>query len=92
MHALEVRGLVDRILGVKALDGVDLVARQHEVLGLVGENGAGKSTLLKALVGLVRPDAGQIWVRGGKVRLRSVAMPPTTASAWCSRSSRSCPT
>lgn len=70
--ALEVRGLVKYYPGVKALDGVDLVVKQHEVLGLAGENGAGKSTLLKALVGLVRPDAGEIYVRGEKVRLRSV--------------------
>jgi ribose transport system ATP-binding protein len=70
--ALEVRGLVKHYPGVKALDGVDLVVHQHEVLGLAGENGAGKSTLLKALVGLVRPDGGEIWVRGEKVRLRSV--------------------
>ncbi|GAA4736070.1 sugar ABC transporter ATP-binding protein [Isoptericola chiayiensis] len=70
--ALEVRGLVKHYPGVKALDGVDLVVRQHEVVGLAGENGAGKSTLLKALVGLVRPDDGEIWVRGEKVRLRSV--------------------
>ena len=70
--ALEVRGLVKHYPGVKALDGVDLVVHQNEVLGLAGENGAGKSTLLKALVGLVRPDAGEIWVRGEKVRLRSV--------------------
>jgi ribose transport system ATP-binding protein len=72
VHALEVRGLVKHYPGVKALDGVDLVVHQHEVLGLAGENGAGKSTLLKALVGLVRPDAGEIWVRGEKVRLKSV--------------------
>jgi len=72
VHALEVRGLVKHYPGVKALDGVDLVVRQNEVLGLAGENGAGKSTLLKALVGLVRPDGGEIWVRGEKVRLRSV--------------------
>ncbi|PFG44754.1 monosaccharide ABC transporter ATP-binding protein (CUT2 family) [Isoptericola jiangsuensis] len=70
--ALEVRGLVKHFPGVKALDGVDLVVHRHEVLGLAGENGAGKSTLLKALVGLVRPDAGQILVRGQEVRLRSI--------------------
>ncbi|NYJ00264.1 ribose transport system ATP-binding protein [Nocardioides thalensis] len=70
--ALEVKGLVKHYPGVKALDGVDLVVRQHEVLGLAGENGAGKSTLLKALVGLVKPDAGDIFVRGERVRLRSV--------------------
>lgn len=70
--ALEVRGLVKHYPGVKALDGVDLVVHQHEVLGLAGENGAGKSTLLKALVGLVAPDAGEIYVRGEAVKLRSV--------------------
>jgi ribose transport system ATP-binding protein len=69
---LEVRGLVKAYPGVKALDGVDLEVRRNEVLGLAGENGAGKSTLLKALVGLVRPDAGEIYVRGERVRLRSV--------------------
>lgn len=72
LPALEVRGLVKHYPGVKALDGVDLVVRQHEVLGLAGENGAGKSTLLKALVGLVKPDAGDIFIRGERVRLRSV--------------------
>ena len=70
--ALEVRGLVKHYPGVKALDGVDFHVKQHEVLGLAGENGAGKSTLLKALVGLVKPDAGDIYLRGEKVRLRSV--------------------
>ncbi|TQM11494.1 sugar ABC transporter ATP-binding protein [Pseudonocardia kunmingensis] len=69
---LEVRGLVKTYPGVTALDGVSLEVRQGEVLGLAGENGAGKSTLLKALVGLVRPDAGEISVRGERVRLRSV--------------------
>ncbi|WP_134765622.1 sugar ABC transporter ATP-binding protein [Nocardioides sp. 1609] len=71
-YALEVRGLVKHYPGVKALDGVDFHVNQHEVLGLAGENGAGKSTLLKALVGLVKPDGGDIYVRGEKVRLRSV--------------------
>ncbi|WP_109509630.1 sugar ABC transporter ATP-binding protein [Nocardioides speluncae] len=70
--ALEVRGLVKHYPGVKALDGVDLVVHQHEVLGLAGENGAGKSTLLKTLVGLVKPDHGEIYVRGERVRLRSI--------------------
>ncbi|KRB76185.1 ABC transporter [Nocardioides sp. Root190] len=70
--ALEVRGLVKHYPGVKALDGIDFVVNQNEVLGLAGENGAGKSTLLKALVGLVKPDAGDIYVRGEKVKLRSV--------------------
>ncbi|MCL8024486.1 sugar ABC transporter ATP-binding protein [Nocardioides bruguierae] len=70
--ALEVRGLVKHYPGVKALDGVDFHVDPGEVLGLAGENGAGKSTLLKSLVGLVKPDAGDIYLRGEKVVLRSV--------------------
>ncbi len=70
---LAVRGLTKRYPGVLALDGMDLEVRPHEVVGLIGENGAGKSTLLKSLVGLARPDAGSIAVRGQEVRLRGVA-------------------
>lgn len=66
--------------------------RKHEVLGLAGENGAGKSTLLKALVGLVRPDAGEIWVRGEKVKLKSVVDAANHGIGWSSRSSRWCRT
>ena len=45
-----------------ALAGVDLTLRAGEVVALMGRNGAGKSTLLAALVGLRRPDAGQVSV------------------------------
>lgn len=40
--------------------GVDLSIGTEEVVGLVGENGSGKSTLIKILVGLMRPDAGEV--------------------------------
>jgi len=70
---LEVTDLRKAYPGVIALDGVSLSVRPHEVIGLAGENGAGKSTLLKALVGLVRPDAGTIAVRGRQVRIKGVA-------------------
>ena len=69
---LSVEGLVKRYPGVAALDRMSFEVRPREVVGLIGENGAGKSTLLKCLVGLVRPDEGQIRVRGDAVRLRGV--------------------
>ena len=47
-----------------ALDDVSFEVRRGEMLGLVGQNGAGKSTLLKMLNGLIRPDAGQVTLRG----------------------------
>jgi ABC-2 type transport system ATP-binding protein len=49
--------------GVRALDGVT-VEIAGGATGLLGANGAGKSTLLKAILGLVRPDAGSIEVLG----------------------------
>jgi ABC-2 type transport system ATP-binding protein len=60
MHAVEIRGLVKRFGALQALAGIDLELREGEVLGLLGPNGAGKSTLVRALMGRVRPDAGEI--------------------------------
>ena len=62
--ALEVRGMTVRFGGRTALDGVDLVVAQGEVLGLIGANGAGKSTLLAAASGFVAPTAGTVALLG----------------------------
>ncbi len=47
-----------------AVAGVSLVLRRGETLGVLGESGAGKSTLLRLLLGLERPDAGQVRLAG----------------------------
>jgi branched-chain amino acid transport system ATP-binding protein len=46
--------------GVRALDGVSLELRRHEVVGLIGPNGAGKSTLVNVLSGFDVPTAGTV--------------------------------
>ncbi len=73
---LETRGLVKhfpinqgivfktKVGAIRAVDGVDLHLRRGETLGVVGESGCGKSTLAKLLVGLEKPTAGEIRVRG----------------------------
>jgi teichoic acid transport system ATP-binding protein len=46
---------------VRAVQGVDLIARQGESIGLIGRNGSGKSTLLQALAGLLPPTSGEVF-------------------------------
>ena len=71
--ALEVRGVTKRFGALVVLRGIDLVLRQGEVLGLVGDNGAGKSTLVKILSGFHQQDGGDVIVGGTRVTFHSVA-------------------
>ncbi len=66
--AVELRGVTKRYPRVTACDDVNLTVREGEIHAIVGENGAGKSTLMKLLYGLVRPDAGDIMLRGEYLR------------------------
>src|SRR6185369_16559637 len=55
---LDAKGLGARRGGRALFDGVDLLVRRGERIGVVGPNGAGKTTLLKILAGRGRPDLG----------------------------------
>jgi ABC-2 type transport system ATP-binding protein len=62
--ALVLRGLWKRFGDKVAVAGVDLDVPTGSFYGLVGPNGAGKTTTLSMATGLLRPDAGSVWVRG----------------------------
>jgi branched-chain amino acid transport system ATP-binding protein len=53
--------------GVRALDGVTIELRRHEVLGLIGPNGAGKTTLVNLLTGFDFPSAGTVELEGSDI-------------------------
>ena len=50
-----------------AVDGLELSIHRGESFGLLGPNGAGKTTTLKLMLGLLRPDAGEVRLLGGPV-------------------------
>lgn len=61
---VNIAGLVCRLSGNTALDGVTLTIESGALFGLVGPNGAGKTTLLRAMAGAVGPDSGTVLVAG----------------------------
>lgn len=51
---------------IRALRGANLILKKGEIHAIVGENAAGKSTLMNVLYGMIRPDSGEIFIKGQK--------------------------
>src|SRR5213596_963945 len=64
---IKVRSLTKKIGQQEILRGVDLEVWTGETLAIIGRSGGGKSVLLKHLVGLMEPDAGEIWIEGQNI-------------------------
>jgi phospholipid/cholesterol/gamma-HCH transport system ATP-binding protein len=62
--AISVRDLVVSYDGRRVLDRINLDVLQGETMVLLGGSGSGKSTLLRQIIGLERPQEGQVVVRG----------------------------
>ncbi|HET9560823.1 MAG TPA: ATP-binding cassette domain-containing protein, partial [Propionibacteriaceae bacterium] len=62
--AVELRALTKSFANVRAVDGLDLTITPGEIVAVLGPNGAGKSTTTELILGLIRPDAGQVRVFG----------------------------
>jgi len=61
---LQIRGLMRRFGGLKAVDNVDLDVAEGEFVSIIGPNGAGKTTLFNLVTGLDDPDAGTVQLDG----------------------------
>ena len=68
---LDISGLEVRYGTVPAIRGLDLSIGRGEIVGLIGPNGAGKSTTLHAIMGAVRPSAGDVRLAGLSIRGRA---------------------
>jgi len=64
---IQVRSLTKKIGEQEILRGVDLEVPTGQTLAIIGRSGGGKSVLLKHLVGLMEPDAGEIWIQGRNI-------------------------
>jgi phospholipid/cholesterol/gamma-HCH transport system ATP-binding protein len=61
---IAVRDLAKKIGSQEILRGIDLTVAKGETLVIIGRSGGGKSVLLKHVIGLMQPDAGEIWIDG----------------------------
>jgi phospholipid/cholesterol/gamma-HCH transport system ATP-binding protein len=71
---VELRGVKKRFGSKVVLDGIDLVINPGQSIVVIGGSGTGKSVMIKCVLGILKPDAGQIFVDGKDVtRLRGRA-------------------
>lgn len=70
---LDARGVAKRFGAVVALRDASLKVNPGQIVALMGANGAGKSTFVKILTGVLRPDAGQVRIRGRDSNVQSPA-------------------
>ena len=64
MNMIEIRELSKSFDQHQVLDRVNLTIRSGETMVIIGRSGSGKSVLLKHMIGLIRPDAGQVLING----------------------------
>jgi branched-chain amino acid transport system ATP-binding protein len=68
---LEARALTMRFGGVTALDALDLVVNEHEIVGLLGPNGSGKTTFFNVVTGLYAASGGSVRFAGADITRHS---------------------
>jgi phospholipid/cholesterol/gamma-HCH transport system ATP-binding protein len=67
MALIELRNLHKRFGRLVVLNGVSLAVEEGQSLVVIGASGSGKSVMLKHIVGLLKPDRGEVWVDGQRI-------------------------
>ena len=67
MELLEGRNLTKYFGALAAVNSVDFSVEKGEILGMIGPNGAGKSTLFNVIMGVYKPDRGEVVLKGRTV-------------------------
>src|SRR5213594_2745985 len=70
---VEVKGLRKSYDGQLVLKGIDFTVEREEIFVIMGPSGSGKSVLLKHIIGLERPDSGEILLEGQSIADPGVA-------------------
>jgi ABC-2 type transport system ATP-binding protein len=64
MPAIQAQGITKRFRSITAVDRLDLVVEDGDMVGLLGPNGAGKTTTIMMLLGITEPDEGRVRLLG----------------------------
>ena len=64
---LEIRGISKSFGGLQALLNFDLQVKEKDLIGIIGPNGAGKTTVFNLITGFIRPDSGEVWLKGDNI-------------------------
>lgn len=64
---IEIKNLWKSFNGTPVLKGVNLTIRKGETVVIIGRSGCGKSVLLKHIIGILKPDDGEVWVDGHNI-------------------------
>src|SRR6188474_1531161 len=64
---IRIESLGKRFKKLQALEDINALFTNGQVVSLIGPNGSGKTTLIKSLLGLVKPDSGSIFVHGKQI-------------------------
>ena len=66
-NILEIKNLSVNFGGIKAVNNISMEVEEGKIVTLIGANGAGKSTILRSVSGIVKPQAGEIFLNGQNI-------------------------